>query len=79
MPYGHDQHDNAARCRRIGVGEIISRDKYNAKTAAHALLELLSDPSYKKNALKAKSIADSEHGTQAACDAIEELMSDPPA
>jgi UDP:flavonoid glycosyltransferase YjiC (YdhE family) len=79
MPYGHDQHDNAARCRRIGVAEIISRDKYDAKAAAHALLELLSDSSYKKNALKAKNIVDSEHGTQAACDAIEELISDPSA
>ena len=75
MPYGHDQHDNAARCHRIGVGEIIGRDKYNAKAAAHALLELLSDPSYKKNALNAKSIVDSEHGTQAACDAIEKIGS----
>jgi UDP:flavonoid glycosyltransferase YjiC (YdhE family) len=74
MPYGHDQHDNAARCRRIGVAEIISRDRYNAKTAAHALLELLSDSSYKTRAEAAKRIVDSEHGTQAACDAIEVLV-----
>jgi UDP:flavonoid glycosyltransferase YjiC (YdhE family) len=71
MPYGHDQHDNAARCRRIGVAEIIGRDNYNAKNAAHALLEILSDPSYKTNAENAKRIVDSERGTLAACDAIE--------
>jgi len=75
MPYGHDQHDNAARCRRIGVAEIIDRDSYNAKSAAHALLELLSDPSYKTNAETAKRIVNSEVGTRAACDAIEAVGS----
>jgi len=74
MPYGHDQHDNAARCRRIGVAEIISRDNYNAKNAAHTLLEILSDPTYKKNAEAARQIVDSEGGTMAACDAIEGLF-----
>ena len=73
MPYGHDQHDNAARCRRIRVAEILNRDDYNAKTAAHTLLEILSDPSYKTNAEAAKCIVDSERGTRAACDAIENL------
>jgi UDP:flavonoid glycosyltransferase YjiC (YdhE family) len=79
MPYGHDQHDNAARCRRIGVAEIIGRDSYNPKTAAHALLELLSDPTYRSKAEAAKRVVDSEGGTQAACDSIESLMSTSPA
>lgn len=74
MPYGHDQQDNAARCRRIGVAEIIGRDNYNAKSAAHMLLEILSDPSYRTNAEAAKQIVDSEGGTQAACDSIETLI-----
>ena len=74
MPYGHDQHDNAARCRRIGVAEILDRDSYNTKTAAHVLLDILSDPAYKTNAKDAKRIVDSEGGTQTACDAIDNLF-----
>ena len=31
VPYGHDQPDNAARCRRAGVAEIIQRDEYNSR------------------------------------------------
>jgi Glycosyl transferases, related to UDP-glucuronosyltransferase len=74
MPYSHDQPDNAARCRRVGVAEVIGRDKYNGKTAAHALLELLSDQAYKTNAIAVKRIVDSEHGTKTACNAIEQIL-----
>jgi UDP:flavonoid glycosyltransferase YjiC (YdhE family) len=73
MPYGHDQFDNAARCHRIGVAEMIGRDEYNWETAARALNKLLSEPSYKRNAEAAKRIVDAEDGTKAACDAIERL------
>ncbi len=74
MPYSHDQPDNAARCRRLGVSETIDRDEYQAENVARKLRKLLSDASYKKNAIEAKSIVDSENGTQTACDAIEELL-----
>jgi rhamnosyltransferase subunit B len=73
MPYGHDQFDNAARCRRIGVAEMIGRDSYNCATAVTALGKLLSNPAYKRKAEAAKKIVDSEEGTGAACDAIERL------
>jgi rhamnosyltransferase subunit B len=73
MPYGHDQFDNAARCRRIGVAEMIGRDSYNCATAVTALGKLLSNPAYKRNAEAAKKMVDSEEGTGAACDAIERL------
>ena len=74
MPYSHDQPDNAARCERIGVGRIISRDKYTAETAANQLSELLSNESYKVNAIEASKIVKSENGTKAACDAIEQIL-----
>ncbi len=74
MPYSHDQPDNAARCERIGVAKIISRDRYNAETAAKKLRELLSDESYKTKAIEASKIVQSEHGTKVACDAIEEIL-----
>jgi rhamnosyltransferase subunit B len=74
MPYSHDQPDNAARCERIGVAKIISREKYNAENAAAKLRELLADESYKINAIEAAKIVQSEHGTKVACDAIEEIL-----
>ncbi len=74
MPYSHDQPDNAARCRRAGVAEIISRDSYNAESAAKALSAILSDEKYSANALALKRIIDSENGTKIACDAIEAVL-----
>jgi rhamnosyltransferase subunit B len=74
MPYSHDQPDNAARCERLGVAKIISRDRYNAPSAAKKLRELLADKSYRTNAIEAAKIVNSEHGTKVACDAIEEIL-----
>lgn len=74
MPFSHDQPDNAARCRRAGVAEILSRDSYNAEKAAKALSAILSNEKHRANALPLKRIIDSEHGTVTACDAIEAVL-----
>lgn len=74
MPFSHDQPDNAARAERIGTAKTISREKYTAQNAARVLRELLSDLSYKANALEACKIVKSEHGTKVACEAIEQVV-----
>ena len=74
MPYSHDQPDNAARCERLGVARVISRDKYAADVAAKELSELLSDLSYKAKATEARKIVETEYGTRVACDAIEQVL-----
>jgi len=74
MPYSHDQPDNAARCERIGVARVISRDDYTAENAARYLREILTNSSYKAKAIGAGKIVAAEHGTQTACDAIEEIL-----
>ena len=74
MPFSHDQPDNAARCRRKGVAEIISRDDYEAETVADILEEILEDESYKTNAVEASGIVARENGTKTACDAIEAIL-----
>ncbi|MBC7899064.1 MAG: glycosyltransferase, partial [Saprospiraceae bacterium] len=74
MPYGHDQPDNAARCRRAGVAEVIGRNDYNVKNAVAALRKILSDKLYSAKATQASRIVESERGTQTACDAIEEIL-----
>jgi len=74
MPYSHDQPDNAARCERLGTAKTISREKYSPETASKLLRELIADASYKKNAIEAAKIVQSEHGTKIACDAIEKIL-----
>jgi UDP:flavonoid glycosyltransferase YjiC (YdhE family) len=74
MPYSHDQPDNAARCRRIGVARKIGRERYNAKTASAELTQLLNDPRYRQKATEYAHIVNSECGTAAACDAIESAL-----
>jgi UDP:flavonoid glycosyltransferase YjiC (YdhE family) len=74
VPFAHDQPDNAARCRRIGVAEILGRDDYTAKNAARKLEGLLGDHGYKDRAVKMGRIVQSERGTEAACYAIESVL-----
>lgn len=74
MPYSHDQPDNAARCRRAGVAEVIERDEYNAENAAQKLEQILKDKSYQTNADEAARIVRAENGTVTACDAIESVL-----
>jgi rhamnosyltransferase subunit B len=75
MPFGHDQQDNAARCRRFGVAEIVSRDRYTATTASNELKKMLENDMYNEKAKKAAAVVRSERGTAAAADAIEEALS----
>jgi len=74
MPYSHDQPDNAARCERIGIARVISRESYTAENAAKHLRVLLADSSYKAKAIEAGEIVAAEHGTLTACDAIENIL-----
>lgn len=76
MPYSHDQPDNAARCRRLGVAEIVTRTDYNVETAAAVLEKVLSDSDYALRAEAVRQVVRSEHGTTAACDAIERSLAE---
>lgn len=71
MPYSHDQPDNARRVRRLGVAEVLGRNRYLAKPAAQLIWKLLSDNAYSSRAeAVAKQIAD-DNGTVTACDALD--------
>jgi rhamnosyltransferase subunit B len=74
MPCGFDQPDNAARVKKIGAGLTISRNRYNAHTAARQLERLLTDPAYATNAEQIAHRIQSEDGIGAACNAIERLL-----
>jgi UDP:flavonoid glycosyltransferase YjiC (YdhE family) len=74
MPFAHDQPDNAARCRRAGVAEVIDRERYNGASAATALGKILETRRYREKAEEAAQIVAAEHGTKIACDAIECIL-----
>ena len=74
VPFAHDQPDNAARCRRLGVAEILERDDYSAESAAKILRPLLDDAQYRDRAGEVSNVVRAEPGTSAACDAIENVL-----
>ncbi len=74
MPYSHDQPDNARRVRRLGVAEVLSRQKYGAGAAARLIERLLADGGYAERAAFAAARVNAENGTVTACDALESVM-----
>ncbi|MEO5858116.1 MAG: nucleotide disphospho-sugar-binding domain-containing protein [Pyrinomonadaceae bacterium] len=74
VPFAHDQPDNAARCRRIGVAQVISRDNYNAESAQLTIARVLGDETYSINAAKYAEIVRSEQGSSAAAHEIEKML-----
>jgi UDP:flavonoid glycosyltransferase YjiC (YdhE family) len=74
MPCGFDQPDNAARVKRIGAGLTVTRENYNARTAAKMLRRLLTDPKFAENAKTIAGQVEREDGLGIACDAIERLL-----
>ncbi len=70
VPWAHDQPDNAARCRRLGLARTVRRDNYKWEVVARELDRLLGDARY---ASRAREMADrlaEEDGVSAACSAL---------
>lgn len=74
MPYSHDQPDNAARVKRLGISRTISRKQYSASRVAKELGELLENPNYRSKAAEIGGMIRSENGVAVASDAIEKLL-----
>ena len=76
VPFGFDQHDNAARVARLGIARVLRPSRYNAARAGRALEALLGDPDYATRALEVGRDVALEEGPGAAAEAIEQLFSD---
>lgn len=74
VPFSHDQPDHARRLRRLGVARTLPRARYNAVTAERELRLLLRDPGYAERAAALGARVRAENGAQAACDALESLL-----
>jgi UDP:flavonoid glycosyltransferase YjiC (YdhE family) len=74
MPYSHDQPDNARRVRRLGLAEVLGRNRYKAKAAARLIEQLLREKSYEERAGAVAAQVTAENGAAAACDALESIL-----
>ncbi|MCW8131926.1 MAG: glycosyltransferase family 1 protein [Planctomycetota bacterium] len=74
VPFSHDQPDNAARLKRMGVGESIPAGRYKAAAAARKLRALLDDPRVAESARAVAKRLEGARPAAAACDLIEETF-----
>jgi UDP:flavonoid glycosyltransferase YjiC (YdhE family) len=75
VPFAHDQFDNAARVRRLGVGRVLSRRRYWAARVALELRRFLDDPKIARQAEAIGRQVRAENGARVAADALEEFLS----
>jgi rhamnosyltransferase subunit B len=73
VPFSHDQFDNGARVKRLGMAEVLYRGRYRAKTAEGALRRLLEDARYAQAGAAVASQVKAEDGVAAAAEAIERI------
>ena len=74
VPFSHDQPDNAARAKRLGVSLTLPRTRYTMSTAAKALSRLLNEPSFARRAAEVGDQVSKENGAATAADALESLL-----
>ncbi len=74
VPWGHDQPDNAERIRRLGVGRVIGRKKYNFRAAARELDKVLNEPSYSTKAKQVKDCLATESALENAGSQIDRIL-----
>ena len=76
VPFSHDQPDNAARIKRLGVGLSIPAERYTATRAKVAIDRLVHESSFSQRAMQISSRISSqfsEGGAACAAQAICEL------
>ncbi len=77
MPLAHDQPDNAARVRRLGVGRAIGVKKFRGPAVAAALGELIGSAEVRDNCRAVAAKFAGVDAIGAACRVIEGLVPEP--
>ena len=72
-PFTHDQPDNAARLKRLGVAEVIPARKYKAKRIVPALRRLLDSPDVARACREVRAKFEGVDPLERTCDLIESL------
>ena len=76
VPFAADQFDNALRVQRTGVGLRLDRSRCSVSRIADAIERLLTDGSARSGIATAAAEVGSDRGAEAACEAIEALLTD---
>ncbi|XGV99100.1 MAG: glycosyltransferase [Leptolyngbya sp. BL-A-14] len=74
IPVANDQPGVAARIAWTGVGEMIPLKQLNVDKLRSAVQRVLTQPSYKENALRLQSATNRAGGVQRAADIIEQAI-----
>ncbi len=74
VPFAHDQFDNAVRAERLGVGRNLARSRLTSARLTRALEQLLAGEETRGRATELAAKIRSEHGTERACDALEQAL-----
>lgn len=72
-PMSHDQFDNAARMKRLGVAEVMPAARLSGRRAALALSRLLESSEVRRNCASVASRFSDVDGLERACDVLESL------
>jgi rhamnosyltransferase subunit B len=72
MPMSHDQFDNAAICKRLGVGDWLSVRKFTPRRVAAKLSKLLDSPDVSRACATAATHARRDDAVKVVCDLLEE-------
>lgn len=73
VPFAHDQFDNAARARRLGVSATVQRNKISPESLAAALKSVLDSPTCSQKAATLAQPLNSERGDDEAAIRIEAM------
>jgi rhamnosyltransferase subunit B len=73
MPLAHDQPDNAARVKRLGVGLEVSPQKYRARRVSSILEELTREGEIRVRCSEVRRWFNGQNGAEAACGLIEAM------
>ena len=73
-PFSHDQPDNVARLKRLGVGCEVMPKRCSAKMLAEVLQEMMGSVKVKESCKQVAEQMRKENGLDAACDVIEQVM-----
>lgn len=74
VPFAHDQFDNGARVKKLGIAEVLYRSSYNARSAERLLRRLVEDSRYAQAAAATAGLVRAENGVKEAADAIDAVL-----
>ena len=74
MPMAHDQHDNADRARRLGVGRSLDPNDFQGPKLARELSALLDRPEVAERCQALARRVRQDDPLNKACEAIEDVL-----